>query len=204
VNAAAMKNPRLFVDVIRHGEPVGGARYRGHGIDDPLSEKGWGQMREAVAGTVVWDAVYSSPLRRCREFAEAVADERRLPLTIVDDFREVGFGGWEGCTKAELIELDASAFERFYQDPVNQRPPGAEPLGNFLHRVQSAWQRLVAEETQGHVLVVGHAGVIRAILAGILDLDPAAMYRVVVKNGGVMRIGYRSGTPNLEWLNGHL
>ena len=31
------------IDLIRHGEPVGGRRYRGH-IDDPLSERGWQQM----------------------------------------------------------------------------------------------------------------------------------------------------------------
>ncbi|MEK6748901.1 MAG: histidine phosphatase family protein, partial [Pseudomonadota bacterium] len=35
------------VDMIRHGEPVGGKRYRGH-RDDPLSDIGWRQMREAV------------------------------------------------------------------------------------------------------------------------------------------------------------
>jgi len=28
------------IDLLRHGEPVGGKRYRGQ-IDDPLSEKGW-------------------------------------------------------------------------------------------------------------------------------------------------------------------
>ena len=36
------------IDLIRHGEPVGGRRYRGQ-IDDPLSEKGWKQMREECA-----------------------------------------------------------------------------------------------------------------------------------------------------------
>jgi len=33
---------------MRHGEPVGGRAYRGHSIDDPLSEKGWQQMWDAV------------------------------------------------------------------------------------------------------------------------------------------------------------
>ncbi len=196
-----MKNPRLFVDVIRHGEPVGGARYRGHGIDDPLSEKGWRQMRAAVAGATVWDAVYSSPLRRCRAFAEAVAAERRLPLTIVDDFREVGFGRWEGHTKAELIARDAEAFAAFYRDPLRHRPPGAEPLADFLGRVRAAWQAMVAEAEGARVLVVAHAGVMRAILAGLLGLDAAAIYRVTIKNAGLMAVAYRDGEPHLEWVN---
>lgn len=33
-----------LIDLIRHGEPAGGRRYRGHGLDDPLTEKGWSQM----------------------------------------------------------------------------------------------------------------------------------------------------------------
>ncbi len=196
-----MKNPELIVDVIRHGEPVGGARYRGHGIDDPLSEKGWQQMRQAVAGDIVWDAIYSSPMRRCREFAEELAAQRSLPLIPVEDFREVGFGSWEGKTKAELIESDAEAFHAFYHDPVRNRPPGAEPLADFLGRVQSGWQKMVDEADGERILVVAHAGVMRAMLAGVLGLDPAAMYRVAIKNAGLMRVAYRNGTPNLEWLN---
>jgi probable phosphoglycerate mutase len=186
-----MKNPELIVDVIRHGEPVGGAKYRGHGIDDPLSEKGWRQMRDALSGGEAWQRVMTSPLRRCREFAEEVSTAHAIPLSVIDDFREVGFGSWEGKTKAELIVLDAEAFEAFYRDPVNQRPPGAEPLDVFLRRVQSAWQRLIAEEPSQHVLVVAHAGVMRSILAGLFNLDPAEMYRISVKNAGVMRIDYR-------------
>ena len=43
--------PPTLIDMIRHGEPVGGRRYRGQ-IDDPLSEKGWRQMWAAVAAWV--------------------------------------------------------------------------------------------------------------------------------------------------------
>ncbi len=50
------------IDVIRHGEPVGGRRYRGHGVDDPLSEKGWQQMWKAVADRSDWQHIAA---RRC-------------------------------------------------------------------------------------------------------------------------------------------
>ena len=39
------------IDVIRHGEPKGGRRYRGYGIDDPLTETGWQQMWTAMPDT---------------------------------------------------------------------------------------------------------------------------------------------------------
>jgi len=41
------RKPITTLDLMRHGEPVGGRRYRGQ-MDDPLSEKGWAQMRNAV------------------------------------------------------------------------------------------------------------------------------------------------------------
>jgi Fructose-2,6-bisphosphatase len=62
-------------DLIRHGEPAGGQMYRGH-KDDPLSEQGWQQMRNAITGDDKWDHILSSPLLRCREFAAELAKER--------------------------------------------------------------------------------------------------------------------------------
>ncbi|MFO8155736.1 MAG: histidine phosphatase family protein, partial [Thiohalospira sp.] len=83
------------VDLLRHGEPEGGRRYRGQS-DDPLSATGWQQMQAAVAGATPWQRVISSPLSRCRVFAETLAAERGLPLEVEADFREIGFGEWEG------------------------------------------------------------------------------------------------------------
>ncbi|HHO59588.1 MAG TPA: histidine phosphatase family protein, partial [Thiotrichales bacterium] len=57
------------IDVIRHGEPEGGRRYRGHSVDDPLTEKGWLQMRSAVPENPPWQHIISSPLVRCLDFS---------------------------------------------------------------------------------------------------------------------------------------
>ena len=45
----AKLNRETTIDLLRHGEPLGGGRYRGQ-MDDALSEKGWQQMWQAVAG----------------------------------------------------------------------------------------------------------------------------------------------------------
>ena len=52
------------IDIIRHGEPEGGRRYRGHSIDDPLSKTGWQQMWNAIPENPPWDHIISSPLLR--------------------------------------------------------------------------------------------------------------------------------------------
>ncbi len=111
-----------LLDFLRHGEPVGGSRYRGNGIDDPLSEEGWQQVRDTTSAIEGLQAIVSSPMRRCREFAQWLAGERGLPLEIHDDLREVGFGAWEGLTRSELRTGPSSGVRRFLSGPGQQSP----------------------------------------------------------------------------------
>lgn len=179
--------PDTRLDLLRHGEPVGGSRYRGQ-VDDPLSERGWQQMRSAVEGEGGWQQVVSSPLLRCREFAGEVAAARSIPLSIEPRFAEVGFGDWEGFSRAELEAQDPDQVRLFYEDPVRYRPPGAEPLDDFVQRVAAGLQAVFEQHAGQSVLVVAHAGVIRAVMATVLDMPPVAMYRIHVANAGITRL----------------
>ena len=91
-----------LVDVMRHGEPMGGRRYRGNGVDDPLSPVGWTQMRHALGDSAPWDQIISSPMARCRLFASELAGRHGLPLAIEPGFIEVGMGAWEGRSHADI------------------------------------------------------------------------------------------------------
>jgi alpha-ribazole phosphatase/probable phosphoglycerate mutase len=175
------------VDLIRHGEPVGGRKYRGH-IDDPLSEKGWSQMRTAVGEHRPWDVIITSPLLRCREFAREVAQRHTLPLFEDARFMEIGFGSWEGKTAAQLMETQQDILLAFWSDPVNNRPEGAEPLVDFQARIKSAWQDLLAAHAGKHVLVVCHAGTIRMSMQYILEMPLGHVFRINVANAGITRI----------------
>jgi len=189
------------VDFLRHGEPRGGSRYRGHGIDDPLSERGWAQMWRAVAGRGGWTAIVSSPMARCVEFANALGERSQLPVQIDARWREVGFGDWEGRTRDELVRERGAEVEAFYRDPVHNRPAGAEPLEQFVVRVRAAYDSLLEGHAGGHVLVICHAGVIRAALAYALDAPVATMYRMHVDNAGMSRVRHGGRGPVLEWHN---
>lgn len=178
---------QTLVDLLRHGEPVGGRRYRGQ-IDDPLSDKGWRQMSAATAGEFPWQRIVSSPLSRCRAFAEALAAERGLPLSFDERLKEVGFGDWEGRTAEELKALDPTCVLRFKQDPVAHRPHGAEALDVFHARIGWAFEDLLAGHAGEHVLVVAHAGVMRMVIAHVLGLDPAHAYRLQIGSAAMARV----------------
>ena len=182
-----MAEASTVVDLIRHGEPVGGRKYRGQ-LDDPLSEKGWQQMRSAVGDHAPWQQIVSSPLLRCQAFAQELAHTRKLPLSFDPRFMEVRFGVWEGKTAEEVRAEDPDIIERFRRDPIHQRPPGAEPLEEFSARVRAAWQELLQAHAGKHVLLVCHAGVIRMVMAHALSLPLAATYRIDVPSAGITRL----------------
>ncbi|QKQ28319.1 alpha-ribazole phosphatase family protein [Candidatus Reidiella endopervernicosa] len=175
------------IDLMRHGEPVGGRRYRGQ-IDDPLSEKGWRQMREAVADHAPWDRIVSSSLSRCSEFAAELASRHGIPMKLDPRLMEIGFGEWEGRTAAELMAEDSETLNRFWSDPLNNTPPGAETLADFRDRVIAAWESLLNSYAGQHLLVVGHAGMMRMVLRHVLDMPLDRMFRLQVPSAGISRV----------------
>jgi alpha-ribazole phosphatase/probable phosphoglycerate mutase len=193
-----------IIDLLRHGEPVGGKKYRGQ-RDDPLSDLGWTEMRSKLAGHAPWQRVISSPLLRCREFAEELATGHGLPLHIDERLKEVGFGIWEGKTAAQLHQEDPQQLSRFRADPVEARPAGAEPLEQFYRRVVAALDEIIARHRHEHLLIICHAGVIRMVLAHVLRIPLANAYRLEVASAALSRLAFDSGaTPRLVFHDGRL
>ncbi len=175
------------IDVIRHGEPEGGRRYRGYGIDDPLTETGWQQMWDAMPDEPPWDIIISSPLSRCSEFSQRLATELDISCTIEEQIKEIGFGIWEGKTPDEIIAADSDALNHFYRDPVNNRPEGAEDLQVFSDRVWDAYNRIATQHAGKHILVVAHAGVARAITGRVLGMALDDVYsRIKIEYAAIL------------------
>ena len=175
------------IDLVRHGEPQGGRMLRGS-TDHPLSDSGWQQvtdavMRHTVDGRPPYDAIVSSPLARCREFALWLGEEFDLPVQVDDDLAELHLGEWEGKTYAQVYEQEGTEqMSAFWYDPARAAPPRGETLAELDARVSEVWRRLLANLPGHHVLVVAHLFVCNALLRQVLEQP--------LSNGLVMDLPY--------------
>ena len=182
-----------LIDLMRHGEPVGGRMFRGS-QDDPLTDEGWQQMRTALArvdlnqSPLPWQKVVTSPLTRCADFAKEVSDLSGLPLEVVSDFREISFGKWEGLTPEQVMMQFPGQLEAFWEDSVRNAAPNGESVEAFRDRIALVWQQLVDQRENTSVLLCCHGGTIRMILALILDMPLNALWRIAVPYANLTRI----------------
>ena len=176
----------MLVQLLRHGETEGGARYWG-ATDVALSANGWRQMRVAVQGKS-WNLIVSSPMRRCAAFAEALARDLDVPCRLETDLREMGFGDWEERSAAELVQLNAEALRLFWTDPSAYTPPGAESLAQLHERVMAAWRRVVTDEVGKRILIVTHGGPIRLLRAAQSGVALSALLSIDVPHGTLLDI----------------
>ena len=176
----------------RHGQSLSNAVRRFQGVQDvALSELG-ARQAEALGRAVrrrPIAAVYTSPLERARRTAEIAAEGLGVPLTAVDDLRELSLGEWEGRTVQEIRSLPGDPYEQWVRDPVACPPPGAEPLPAVQARVVGAIGAIAAAHPDGEqVLVVCHGGVISAYLAHCLGLPLSSIWRLTLSNGSITEV----------------
>ncbi|MEH6483780.1 MULTISPECIES: alpha-ribazole phosphatase family protein [Pseudomonas] len=172
----------LLIDLLRHGETECGGGLRGS-IDDALTALGWEQMHATANKLPRWDRLLSSPLQRCRLFAEALAQSSGAPLSIEADLQELHFGEWEGRSPADLMLTHERQLGQFWNDPYAYTPPGGESVAEFAARVFGALDRLQARFDGERVLLVTHGGVIRLLSAFARGLPREQLLQVVVGHG---------------------
>lgn len=143
--------PRLYV--IRHCEPAITGVLLGQ-CDPPLSAAGRAHASTLLLATKL-EMVYSSPLRRALETAQAIA--RGAPIEILDDLREISCGDWDGRTWAEIEALDPDLAARKLANWTAVTPPGGEAWRAFAARVRLAFEH--ADKRPRPAAIVAHAAV---------------------------------------------
>ncbi|MEM7194418.1 MAG: histidine phosphatase family protein [Pseudomonadota bacterium] len=157
------------VDILRHGRTMQPDIFRGR-TDDPLSEAGWEQMWLAV-GDDRWDAVITSPLSRCSDFARQFSSKTGAELTEDERLLEYDFGDWDGKTYDVVMADQAAEVEAFFSDPYSRPPPNGECFTAFTERVLEIWHEVCRQRYHRATLLITHGGVIMTMLADVFGVD---------------------------------
>lgn len=175
------------IDLLRHAECEGGAIFRGS-WDVALAEAGWTRLRQVAAGVSGWQWVTSSPLVRCRAFAEALAAERGLDCDVDARFREMSFGAWEGRPVADVWAEDEAAAAAWLADPEAHPPPGGEALAAVRARARAGFDERIDAARGSHGVIVTHGGLMRVLLGDLLAMPGCAIQRLAAPYACLTRL----------------
>jgi alpha-ribazole phosphatase len=156
------------------------------------------ELAERLAG-VELAAVYTSPLARAAETAQAVAARHGLTPRVVSDLREIDLGDVDGLQfDGYPAELRAALLDT----PGTVRFPGGESYEDLRARVVAALGDIVSRHDGETVAAISHAGAIRAALATWLGVPAQASFRLDQSFAGVNVIDWIEGAPFVRLVNG--
>ncbi len=151
--------------LIRHGENYANLtkEFSHRRVDYSLTEKG----RLQAAQTARFfqdkpiDAIYTSPLRRALETAETIAAAVDLPVTVMENFREVNVGALEDEPPTPASwRLHDEIMDAWRAGQHEVSFPSGENYLTLRTRLQQGLALLAQTHPQGRVIVVAHGGVI--------------------------------------------
>jgi broad specificity phosphatase PhoE len=194
----------LKLVLIRHAETLWNRERRYLGRQDPpLSETGRAQA-DAVGQLLAKEqieAVWSSPLRRARETAEAIATLRGLTVRVDDQFGEMHFGQWEGLTSEEVSAKFPEMYRTWLDTPHLATVPNGETLSDVRGRALQGLSALRQAHDGGTVALVTHGVTGRILILEALGLGLDRIWSLQVSFTGISELEFRDDWAVVHRMN---
>lgn len=190
--------------LVRHGQTEWNRveRFRGR-LDIQLNETGVRQAEAAgrsLKGSGIV-AVYSSPLSRAVQTAEAIGAATGLPVSPMDELIDFNFGDWQGLTPEEVEARYPGQHQQWLVDPAGVHIPGGETLQDVRRRLVEALGRLIRIHQDEAVALVTHKVVCKVMLLAVLDLDNSHYWRIEQDNAAISIFEHRRDQFVLQTMN---
>jgi broad specificity phosphatase PhoE len=197
----------MIVYFVRHGESASNAAPGGMALPlergDRLTERGFEQARAVAERLDAAGAtrILASPLRRARETAEVIAERLELPITEVEELRELRESeGFEELSLEDQRLRRWSEWMSEHGDDPSHSYRGGESFNEITQRVRVLQERLVADAVET-TIAVSHGIFMRfflmeVLLAGAFRADQVRdLWQLASFNCGVC--GFEHRDPEL-------
>jgi broad specificity phosphatase PhoE len=182
---------------VRHGQTehnVAGIT-QGWG-DSALSELGQRQVARLAERLKAMQptALYSSPLGRARSTAEAIRAVTGLEIIEDEDFREMNYGRWEGCSFLDIRKNDEEIYRRWIDDGDAACPEGESHM-DVRRRILRGLERV----TTARPIIVSHGTALRVAVTALLEI-PVTSARNFAQENAALNVFVRRGE---RWILRH-
>jgi broad specificity phosphatase PhoE len=183
----------IEIHLVRHGNTTAPPGVLIGSLDYPLSINGRHQafsLGNSLEG-LNFNLALTSPLSRARETAEIIWGPVSPGPLVVDNFKEISMGAWEGLTGEEAKAGWPDVWNSRGLNMALVAPPGGESYADLAARVLPALdQSLELLEDGSRVLLVAHQAVNRVILARAQGLDLNDIWKIEQKHCSIIKIDY--------------
>lgn len=151
---------------VRHGETIltPTRKFSGTGALDPeLTADGLAQAERVASEIAKLEPHFliSSPLKRARQTADAIACATGLPVVDDTDWYELSFGTWDGKS-IEEVKAESPEDYQAWLNSSSYRPGGGESYDEAAERIDAAMEKVLHLYPGKKVVVVTHNGVIKS------------------------------------------
>ncbi|MGD9117750.1 MAG: histidine phosphatase family protein [Dehalococcoidia bacterium] len=185
----------LEIILARHGETEWNVEevFRGR-IDIELNETGRRQaelLAEHLAELKI-EAVYSSPLKRALDTAEAIARRHKLKVEANPGLTDCDFGQWQGLPLKEVREKYSELYRQWAESPHRVKIPGGESLDEVRKRALKIVNEILAKHRE-RVVLVSHRVVNKVLISALLGLDNSHFWKIRQDVGATTTFSHRDG-----------
>lgn len=186
--------------LVRHGETLHNVAGIAQGWNDSaLSDRGNEQVRRLAKRLARHnpDALFSSPLGRALATAAAINDVLGLEITILEDLREMSYGGWENRSFLDIRRDEPDVYRKWIDDPDAPSPEG-ESHNQVRARMERAFATVAAAQRP---VLVTHGTAIRIGTTALLNIPVMAAHRFAQDNAALNLFFQRADRWVLKYWN---
>jgi probable phosphoglycerate mutase len=189
--------------LIRHGENNWTETHRLAGRTPGVYLNSCGKLQVQAIATrlakIKLSAVYTSPLERTVETAEAITQYHNLKAIPIPEIAEVDYGEWMGKPIAELLQKSLWPVIQLY--PSGAVFPEGETMYDMQARMIRTLNKLVQRHSGETIAIVGHGDLIKAAVAHYLGVHFDFFQRIVIDTASITTISVSRLGPRVRCVN---